>query len=196
MPTPFNRGNEATWLGPTAAEIAEWFPDTPRHPRPTPEQCANLERGLRHDSVWTKIVADEDMRPIRKHLMQAAMLIRDARQELEAAKTKAQRIGVPLDVATNILAAVDNFLDAVPKRGGGAPRLLWPHQAAMWAQEVADIITRPGKRGPSLNSDAGPVTTVLSRILLHVYGVEVDPSQIGRRLRDQEAKRKRRRNSA
>jgi hypothetical protein len=184
----------------TAAEVAEWFPDS-AHGRPTPEACIDLTTEINAAASLEVLVKKEPPRADLwiKHYAEAAKLARRLQQELNAVVKLGGRGGgitAPREQVWSLLAAVDGFLSVAPGRRVGAPTASWPRMAAMWSQRVAKVVAKPGKRPPSLHSDSGPVTAVVSQILRHCYGIDIDQAQIGRRLRELGARRKSRGESA
>jgi hypothetical protein len=184
----------------TAAEVAEWFPDSV-YGRPTPEECSDLLMDINDEvkkEVWIKAQRPKAKRLIN-HYQEAAKLARVLEKELTAVINLSGRDGgitTPRREVWALLTTVDEFLRCTSVRRVGAPTADWPHLAAKWAQRVAKIIAKPGKLPPSLSSDSGPVTAVVSKILHHCYGMDIHRTQVGRRLRDLKARQKSRLDTA
>jgi hypothetical protein len=193
---PFSVGSDTL----TAAMVAEWFPNSV-YGRPTPQECTDLTAAIKAEvrkEVWMKDYRREAER-LSKHRQEAAKLARLLQKELTAVIKLSGRGGgitTPRREVFDLLTTVEDFLLFTHFRRVGAPTAEWPHLAARWAQRVAKIIAKPGKLQSSLNSDTGPVTAVVSKILCHCYGVDIDSAQIGRRLRDLKARQKSRRDIA
>jgi hypothetical protein len=176
----------------TAARVAGWFPDS-KYGRPTPEECAELTAVINKE-VCLGARIKEALAVVKRqsaHYKEAAKLARLVEKELTGIiKLSSGGITTPGREVFDLLTAAIKFTDVNHGPRAGAPIADWHYYASIWAPRVAKILAKPGRRLPSLNSDTGPVTAVVSKILRHCYDVDVDQAQIGRRLRDGKARQK------
>ena len=167
----------------TADEVKGWFPKSifgdPNtfaiHSLAKAIECTRWFRQL-HDGDGHLIAGAQELPFVARS---ANALLKDLTQ----LKAKAGSYGNSPEI-NNLTTALEDFLRVAPARKQQRPKPIWLNSAAEWAPWIVKCLEQPDKEKPSLTKDDGPVVAVLGKAILRVYGKEVEPENIGRRLRN------------